>query len=123
MVTSRRFNPHLTGYGLEALFICICHPGFCSFNPHLTGYGLEAKQAEQRVEQAETVSILILLDTGWKDTVLRFHRIFAGFNPHLTGYGLEGVKKTAEYQGGYCFNPHLTGYGLEVTANVCRLQV
>ena len=70
------FNPHLTGYGLEATIKNMKVKVKISFNPHLTGYGLE--------------------EFG----------VFGGpslrkcFNPHLTGYGLEeiSVVRTRENQ-------------------------
>ncbi len=46
---------------MRIILICL-HP---SFNPHLTGYGLEATSTDAHIP-FEVVSILILLDTGWK---------------------------------------------------------
>ncbi len=36
------------------------------FNPHLTGYGLEVAGLFSESKGSRIVSILILLDTGWK---------------------------------------------------------
>ncbi len=83
------------------------------FNPHLTGYGLEGL-ALPELRRMGTVSILILLDTGWKQSKCERVAFGGGFNPHLTGYGLEAVYKNALSTKAKSFNPHLTGYGLEV---------
>ncbi len=44
MENENRFNPHLTGYGLEVQTKVKPGPLLRRFNPHLTGYGLEGFQ-------------------------------------------------------------------------------
>ena len=70
--------------------------------------------AGRRISFHNSVSILILLDTGWKFAIL-FPVLLTngGFNPHLTGYGLEGTDAFHSMRLIIRFNPHLTGYGLE----------
>ena len=109
-----RFNPHLTGYGLEESYICwrtIINSLVSILILLDTGWkcGNFGKFLF-----AGTVSILILLDTGWKQKVLYEGVLYAGFNPHLTGYGLEESGQYSQVNPVNCFNPHLTGYGLEV---------
>ena len=85
------------------------------FNPHLTGYGLEVWQTMFTAFQA----VLFQSSSYWiragRNAILDMIEFYRNcFNPHLTGYGLEAEQFTKEEL--LSFNPHLTGYGLEEPA-------
>ena len=93
--------------------------GSHSFNPHHNGYGLEAGPSPTQ-RAARKVSILIIMDTGWKPTGCSSNTCKSGsFNPHHNGYRLEDALYTFLPYLITCFNPHHNGYGLE--ANSCSL--
>ncbi len=107
------FNPHHTGDWLESMYSFQIIAANGSFQSS-SYWRLAGIQIQYRDEQPLTVSILIILATGWnRDLNYRCLTTLSGFNPHHTGDWLEFGTYGLENAFSDGFNPHHTGDWLE----------
>ena len=90
------------------------------FNPLMSGYGLEEIDCAIVECLCGDVSILLCLDTGWKIVFTLVNDFNNSFNPLMSGYGLEAPFNGRMRVHKNSFNPLMSGYGLEECQNRWR---